>query len=271
MTVRPARGPATGYSAADDRRTRSRRRSRSCARRQLLARRQARGAVGPGRGPARRRQPLAELFAAPVQPGHHGADRRAHHLGDLLVGIALDVGEVDRHPELLRQVAQRPQHVGVSHPVERLGLGRGRGRAQRVGADLPVLLEVDAEGLDRLAPLPPVVVDEGVRQDPVQPGPQIRARLELVERCVGLDECLLDQIFGVAGIPRHSERGRIKLTKVGHHVLFETCVLFWRPLLSPASPLRPCCWPPYRRTNRSSRCVICATIVGGSKYGQNGI
>src|SRR5436309_13944733 len=39
---------------------------------------------------------ILQLFAAAVQPGHHGADRRAHDLGDLLVGEALDIGEVNR-------------------------------------------------------------------------------------------------------------------------------------------------------------------------------
>src|SRR5690606_40173329 len=32
-----------------------------------------------------------ELLAAAVQPGHHGTDRSAHDLGDLLVREALDV------------------------------------------------------------------------------------------------------------------------------------------------------------------------------------
>jgi hypothetical protein len=37
-----------------------------------------------------------------VKAGDHGTDRCAHDVSDLLVGEALDVGEVDRDPELLR-------------------------------------------------------------------------------------------------------------------------------------------------------------------------
>ncbi len=56
---------------------------------------------------------LAQLATAPVQPGHHGADRGAHDLGDLLVGEALDVGEVDRQPEVLGELLQRVLDVAV--------------------------------------------------------------------------------------------------------------------------------------------------------------
>ncbi len=79
-----------------------------------------RGQAGT-RGVLRQRGP--QPGPAAVQPGHHRADRRAHHLGNLLVRVSLDVGQVDRHPEILGQRAQRAQDVGVGQPVQRLGLG----------------------------------------------------------------------------------------------------------------------------------------------------
>ena len=51
-------------------------------------------------------QQLAQLPPAAVQARHHGADRRAHDVGDLLVREALDVGEVDRDAEVLGQRLQ---------------------------------------------------------------------------------------------------------------------------------------------------------------------
>ena len=39
---------------------------------------------------------FAKLPTPPVQPGHHGADRRVHDFGDLIVRESFDVGQVDR-------------------------------------------------------------------------------------------------------------------------------------------------------------------------------
>src|SRR4029077_2124900 len=69
-------------------------------------------------------QLVAEAATAPVEAGHDRADGGAHDLGDLLVGVALDVGQVDGHPELFREVAQGPQDLRVGQPVQRLRFGR---------------------------------------------------------------------------------------------------------------------------------------------------
>ena len=130
-------------------------------------------------------QLVAQPAAAAVQPRHHRADRGAHDLGDLLVGVALDVGQVHGDPELLGQVPQRAQDLGVGQPVERLGLGRPGLGGQRVGGQLP-FLEVAAERLPRLTAPLAVGVDERVGQDAVQPGLEVGARAELVERGVRL-------------------------------------------------------------------------------------
>ena len=64
---------------------------------------------------------LAQLLAPAVQARHHGADRRAHNVSDLPVGEALDIGEVDRDPELLRQRLKGLVDVGVGQPLRGFG------------------------------------------------------------------------------------------------------------------------------------------------------
>ena len=64
-----------------------------------------------------------QLTAATVQARHHGADRRFHDVGDLLVGEPFDVGQVDRDPELLRQRLQGLPDVRIGQAFERLRLG----------------------------------------------------------------------------------------------------------------------------------------------------
>ena len=107
---------------------------------------------------------------------------RLHDLGDLLVGEALDVGEVDREPELLGQPLEGVLDLGVGQVLERLHLGGLQaGRGVRLGAgELPVL-DVLGHRLLRLALLLAVGVDEGVGQDPVEPGLEVGAGPELVE------------------------------------------------------------------------------------------
>ena len=179
------------------------------------------GGMGGGRGQhAGRQQLLADLAAAAVQAGHDRADRGAHDLGDLPVRVALDVGQVDRGAELVREPAKRAQQVGVGGVGERLGLGRRHRRRQPVGRHLP-LLQVAAERLLRLALALPVHVDERRGEDPVEPGAQVRARAELVEGRVRLHRRLLDQVLGVGGVPGHPQRRWVQLAELGYDVALE--------------------------------------------------
>jgi asparagine synthase (glutamine-hydrolysing) len=186
---------------------------------------------GRGREQAGVGELLADLAAAAVQPGHHRADRGAHDLRDLPVGVTLDVGEVDRGAELLRQAAQRAQQVGVGHVVERLGLGGGDRRAEPVGGHLP-LLQVAAERLLRLAAPLAVDVDERRGEDAVEPGTQVGAGTELVEGGVRLGRRLLNQVLGVGRVARHPQRRRVKLAELRHDVALEpgatVVVVFYR-------------------------------------------
>ena len=73
----------------------------------------------------------------------------------------------------------------------------------------------------RLALLLPVGVDEGVREDPVEPGLEVGARLELVERGVGLREGLLHQVLGICGVAGHAHRRGVELVQEGQGVALE--------------------------------------------------
>src|ERR1035438_9925022 len=66
---------------------------------------------------------LAQLPASAMQSRHHRADRRGHDVGDLLVGEAFHVGQVDRDAELLGEGLQGTLDIGIGQPLQRLRLG----------------------------------------------------------------------------------------------------------------------------------------------------
>ena len=73
--------------------------------------------------------------------------------------------------------------------LDQLVLGAAAGHRRLEAAEPPVqveVLDVVEVGLVGAALLGPVGVDVGVRQDPVEPGPQVRALLELAEAPVRL-------------------------------------------------------------------------------------
>ncbi|CRK51463.1 hypothetical protein RHCRD62_30127 [Rhodococcus sp. RD6.2] len=76
--------------------------------------------------------------------------------------------------------------------------------------------------LRRLTLLLAVRVDVGVRQDAVQPGLEIGARLEGPERRIRLDVRLLHQILGVGRVPRHTQRRAVQLVEQRQRVALET-------------------------------------------------
>ena len=87
--------------------------------------------------------------------------------------------------------------------------------------DLPVL-DVLAAVLLRLPLLLAVVVDEGVREDPVEPRLEVGPRGVLVESCVGLRVRLLHEILGVGGVAGHPQSRRVELVEVLEGVALET-------------------------------------------------
>src|ERR1700733_3152267 len=127
---------------------------------------------------------LPEPAPAAMQAGHHRADWAVHELGYFPVAESLPVSQVNRHAEVFGELPQRVGHAGVRYAVKGQflrGTGGRRGlRGTRMGAlQLPVL---EADGSQHWLSLPlPVAADERVREDPVQPRPEVGSLLELME------------------------------------------------------------------------------------------
>src|SRR6266540_6316626 len=166
-------------------------------------------------------QLLLQGLPSPVQPRHHGPRGDARDLGDLPVAEALHVGEQHGDAERLRQRCQRSLDVLVGQRFERRVLGR---RLQpllgqpRVEVPVLHLLHRHRPGL----PLPPaVLVDEGVREDPEQAGPDARAGPELMEGPEGPQERLLHQVLRVGAVPGETDGARIQAIDEGERFLLE--------------------------------------------------
>jgi hypothetical protein len=184
---------------------------------------QCRRCVGPAPVGRIIDEQFPQVLVTPVQAGHDGADWGAHDVGDFLVSEALDVGEIDHYPELLGQRLQGLADVGVGQPLQGWrprwlqlagALGGGLGGLPVLGVPGPRALRF---------PLPRAVgVDKGVREDPEQPGLEVGALLEQVERRVRRTEGVLHQVFGVGPVVGHPHRGGIYLVQVGQYITLET-------------------------------------------------
>src|SRR5690606_32672801 len=113
------------------------------------------------------------------------------------------------------QLGERGAYRGIRQPVEDFGLRRPRpGGRVRVGRRQLPVLDLVGDFLARLPLLLAVAVDEGVGENPVEPGAQVRARTELVEVSGRLGAGLLSQVFGLRRIPRHPQGWRVELGSV---------------------------------------------------------
>ena len=138
-----------------------------------------------------------------MEPRHHRPDRDVEDLGDLLVRETLDIGEQHGHPELLGQRLERLLDLVVGEAVEQLVLGAAAERRRLEPAQPPVevqVLDVLEVMLVGTALLGPVRVDEGVGEDPVEPGLEVRALLEAPEAPVGPEVRLLDRSSASAAL-----------------------------------------------------------------------
>ena len=115
--------------------------------------------------------------------------------------------------------------------VEHLGLGGARRvggfEAAEPAEDVEVLdvVEVDLVGP---ALLGPVLVDERVGEDLVEPRLEVRALAEAPEAAVRAQVRLLHEVLGVGRVARHAQRGRVERRHVRHRLFCE------------AAPDRPC-------------------------------
>ena len=158
-----------------------------------------------------------------MQPGHDGPDGRVHDLGDLLVGEALHVRQVDGQAPVLGELAQGVLDVGVRQGVQ--GEVLRAGQPHRVVGGGPVQLPVLDRlrvGLERLALLLAVGVDEGVGQDPVEPGLEVGAGPVLVEGAEGLGVGVLHEVLGIGPVTGHTQGGAVELVEVGQGLGLET-------------------------------------------------
>ncbi len=114
-----------------------------------------------------------QLGGAESTTASHSRSAEAEAIDHMPASVVKDA--LQEQPEVLRQLLQRILPDGCRHVVDRLRLGGAAvRRRRRLGtAELPVLELVD-RSLERLALLLAIDVDVGVREDPVQPGLQVR-------------------------------------------------------------------------------------------------
>ena len=159
-----------------------------------------------------------------MESGHHGTDRNVEHLGDLLVGEALHIGEQHGQTERLRKVVERLLDVVIGDQVEQLVLGRTARRRGLDRSDPAVqveILDVGEVGLLGPALAGPVEVDVRVGEDAEQPGPQVGAGGEIGVAAVAAQVGLLDEVGGVGLVARHPQRRGIQLRGELHGVALE--------------------------------------------------
>ena len=98
--------------------------------------------------------------------------------------------------------------------------GPGRLEAAEPAVEVEVLDLVEV-GLVGPALLGPVRVDVGVREDPVEPGLEVRALLEAAEAAVGLEVGLLHEVLGVGRVARHAQGAGVQRAHVLHREVGE--------------------------------------------------
>ena len=138
-----------------------------------------------------------QLRPAAVDPRLYRALGQPQRVGDLLIRQLLDVPHHHRLTQRRRQFLQRraaAAAAGRAARAPRTGSSVARHRRQLAGIDVAV---------DRLALLADaaVVIDAQVAADADQPGLEVGAAVEGVERLEDLDEDVLRQVLGVVVLP----------------------------------------------------------------------
>src|SRR4029450_4187035 len=127
-----------------------------------------------------------------------------------------------------------------------------RGTALVVQVRVRGVVVGDGEGL---ALLLAVGVDERVGQDPVDPGPQVRALSEAGEAAGGAGGRLLDEFLGVLRVPGHPQGGPVQVGKQREDLALEPLTkggILWRRHRAPRHPRSsfPPTGPPRPRSPR---------------------
>jgi hypothetical protein len=139
-------------------------------------------------------QPLdltRQFLPAPIDARLDRAFRQAETIGDLLVGVLLDVAQKNRCPQRRRQLRERlPEHrdqIVLLERGQRTDLARHR--RDVVGGQVAV------DGL-ALLPHAAVVVDAQVAADADEPRLEVGPSIEGVERPEDLQKDVLRQVLG---------------------------------------------------------------------------
>src|SRR5215469_17518352 len=130
-------------------------------------------------------QEFTQSAAGSVQARHDSPHRNPRDGGYFRVGVTFHVGQVDRCPEIFAELLQRLFDGRVRQPFQGFGLGGFQsrwGNCLRLG-QLPVL-DLCGASPAQLTLAFPAGGDEGIDEDPPQPGVQVRALLELMKTAV---------------------------------------------------------------------------------------
>ena len=137
-----------------------------------------------------------QLGAAAVDPRLDRAFRQVQLVGDLLVRELLDVAQHHRRPQRVGQLLHRraQQHDAVLLLEDGIRADVVRPRRQLAGIDVAV---------DRLTLLADaaVVIDAQVAADADEPGLEVRAAVERVQRLEDLQEDVLRQVLRLVVLP----------------------------------------------------------------------
>src|SRR6266508_3255219 len=141
---------------------------------------------------------LAQTGTAAIQPGQHGAARRAHHLRGFFAGQALQLDQHDGGPEGLRELGERAAELVAVELAQHLLLWVGH-----LAGDQGELVEVVVVHGSPGHPLAlAVVTAEHVVGDLEQPCAAVGPALERGERAKGAQVGLLGEVLGRRRVTR---------------------------------------------------------------------
>ena len=134
---------------------------------------------------------LGERHPRAYEQRLHRRERRAHRLGDLVVGEIVDLAQHERSPLRLWQLADvgedRPHLLAALHALECPGAVR----------------LVDVHRVLPLGDRPPKVVQAAVPGDAVEPRPHVDGPRVGQHRRVRVDEDLLEHVLGILRRAQH--------------------------------------------------------------------
>ena len=155
-----------------------------------------------------------------VQARHHSADRNVEDLRGVRIGEVADVHQDYNVAKIMRHFRERAHDVVLRQPLDDAVFV-----ARPVARSLELVVEEVVAFLERLrvrrALLLAAAVDVQVREDPQQPGPQVRAGRERPPAAKRARIRLLHQIFGLLAGADEMAGHSIHLIRQSKRVLLE--------------------------------------------------